>query len=92
MKDNEFLMTGYRINYKGIKQVFGSIFKLHNETINIWSHLLGVLIFSGLVYGIYTYYSVAKLPGLDTFNSVNFTKSLEEAKIQYNSWSADYAK
>jgi predicted membrane channel-forming protein YqfA (hemolysin III family) len=92
MKDNEFLMTGYRINYKGIKQVLGSIFKLHNETINIWSHLLGVITFSALVYGIFTYYSVTVLPSIDTFNSVNLTKSLEEAKIHFSSWSADHAK
>ena len=40
--------TGYRacLGYDGCIK---SIFKLHNETVNIWTHLLGFLFFFGLM-------------------------------------------
>lgn len=40
MKDNDFIITGYRAYYSA-KQCFSSIFRVHNETMNIWTHLLG---------------------------------------------------
>ena len=40
---NENLRTGYRINYKW-SQIIDSLFELHNETINIWTHLIGCFI------------------------------------------------
>jgi channel protein (hemolysin III family) len=39
-----FVLTGYRINYS-IKNCFHSIFKWHNETLNIWTHLISFIIF-----------------------------------------------
>jgi len=41
---NEYVMTGYRVNYS-LKKCILSIFKYHNETLNIWTHLLGFLLF-----------------------------------------------
>lgn len=38
-------MTGYRINYTSWKRILWSLFEWHNETINIWSHLLGFIAF-----------------------------------------------
>lgn len=34
-----FILNGYRIHHE-IKDCFISVFKLHNETLNIWTHLL----------------------------------------------------
>ena len=42
---NRFILSGYRINFKSAKSLFKSIFMLHNESVNIWSHLLGALFF-----------------------------------------------
>ena len=39
--DNEYINTGYRINCNTNWTIFCSLFKCHNETFNIWSHLLG---------------------------------------------------
>jgi len=41
---NEFIFEGYRVNYS-IADCSKSIFSLHNETWNIWTHLLGFLLF-----------------------------------------------
>lgn len=51
-KDNAYILTKYRDTNKGFKYYFYSVFKLHNETINIWSHLLGAILFISI--GMYT--------------------------------------
>ncbi|GLU09631.1 hypothetical protein SLE2022_264800 [Rubroshorea leprosula] len=47
MKDNEFILNYYRANWP-LKEAFLSIFRWHNETLNIWTHLLGFILFVGL--------------------------------------------
>ncbi|KAF2310588.1 hypothetical protein GH714_015051 [Hevea brasiliensis] len=47
MKDNEFILRYYRVNWP-LKEALFSIFRWHNETLNIWTHLLGFLLFGGL--------------------------------------------
>ena len=44
---NDYILTGYRVNFT-IKDSFKSIFTLHNETLNIWTHVAGFFIFLGL--------------------------------------------
>ncbi len=48
MQDNEYVVKGYRIGY-GITDIFKSLVAFHNESINIWSHLVGTLIFVFLI-------------------------------------------
>ena len=40
-KDNEYILTGYRQASFSWRRSAVSVFSRHNETINIWSHLLG---------------------------------------------------
>ena len=47
MQDNEFIETGYR-KEMNTKDALLSIFKLHNETCNIWSHLIPLFVFIGM--------------------------------------------
>ena len=41
MVDNEYIKTGYRLNFFGFKDVLATMFMWHNETVNVWSHFLG---------------------------------------------------
>ena len=41
MKDNEFLTVGHRPELHSYKECFKSIFGMHSETGNIWTHLIG---------------------------------------------------
>lgn len=39
MKDNEFVLHYYRANWP-IKEALFSIFRWHNETLNVWTYVL----------------------------------------------------
>ncbi|KAG6662533.1 heptahelical transmembrane protein 1-like [Carya illinoinensis] len=47
MKDNEFIMHYYRANWP-LKEALFSLFRWHNETLNVWTHLIGFVLFLGL--------------------------------------------
>ena len=50
--DNDHIKKGYRVNFNSFCCLLKSLFQWHNETINVWSHLLGALLIIVLV--IYT--------------------------------------
>ena len=51
-KDNKYILSKYRNTDKNYLYYLYSIFKLHNETFNIWTHLIGAVLF--LSVGIYS--------------------------------------
>ncbi|KAF7854174.1 hypothetical protein EAF04_010471 [Stromatinia cepivora] len=70
-KDNEYILTGYRPETKSSLRSIRSIFNLHNETINIYSHLFGALLFSLLpIYINHTL--IPRYPGATTAEMVVF--------------------
>jgi len=48
LQDNDFLKKGHRPPLPSFQECFKSIFRIHTETGNIWTHLLGVVAFIGL--------------------------------------------
>lgn len=47
--DNDHIITGYRIRFNSKRKICRSLFMLHNESVNIWTHLFGVFLFVGLM-------------------------------------------
>ncbi|KAJ5051834.1 uncharacterized protein L3040_001605 [Drepanopeziza brunnea f. sp. 'multigermtubi'] len=47
-QDNEYITSGYRAPSRSICKSLKSLFRIHNETVNIYSHLLGGLLFTCL--------------------------------------------
>ncbi|KAG6481137.1 heptahelical transmembrane protein ADIPOR1-like [Zingiber officinale] len=47
MKENEFIKNYYRAEWP-LKNALFSFFSWHNETLNIWTHVLGFIVFLGL--------------------------------------------
>ncbi|KAI6667927.1 hypothetical protein NL676_007098 [Syzygium grande] len=46
-KDSEFILRHYRAN-RPLPEAALSLFRWHNETLNVWTHLIGFLVFLGL--------------------------------------------
>uniref|UniRef100_A0A672FY99 Adiponectin receptor 1a n=1 Tax=Salarias fasciatus TaxID=181472 RepID=A0A672FY99_SALFA len=44
LKDNDYLLHGHRPPMPSFRACFGSIFRIHTETGNIWTHLLDGLV------------------------------------------------
>lgn len=44
-RDNAFIVSGYRPTSYSVSGSFGSLLYMHNETVNIWTHLLGAVFF-----------------------------------------------
>nr|XP_043621383.1 heptahelical transmembrane protein 1-like [Erigeron canadensis] len=44
MKDNEYILNYYRADWS-LKHAFFSLFLCHNETLNVWTHLIGFVAF-----------------------------------------------
>lgn len=44
MVTNKWILNGYRINYDSWLVTLKSLFQVHNETVNVWTHLLGFVV------------------------------------------------
>lgn len=51
-RENQYVLSGYRF-YRSTNDCLRSLFKLHNETLNIWSHLLGFIFFAFLSFNLF---------------------------------------
>lgn len=56
-RDNHFIVSGYRADSQSYWKSFKSLFYLHNELVNIWTHLLGAMVFPGI--GVWLYGVIA---------------------------------
>lgn len=64
LRDNEYIRGHYRPRMT-VKQAFFSIFSVHNETFNVWTHLIGFFIFLCL-----TIYTAMKVPKVVDLHSL----------------------
>ncbi|THG10971.1 hypothetical protein TEA_028064 [Camellia sinensis var. sinensis] len=77
LKDNEFILGYYRSELP-LKQTFLSNFRIHNETLNVWTHLMGFFIFLCL-----TIYTTMKIPNVIDIHSLQqFSEMLKRIDLQ----------
>lgn len=81
MKDNEFIVNYYRADWP-LKQAFFSLFRWHNETLNVWTHLLGFVLFLGLTIANAVHFS--QVADFITMFTKNFPTSAD-TNVSHNS-------
>ncbi|XP_022863361.1 heptahelical transmembrane protein 4-like [Olea europaea var. sylvestris] len=79
LKDNEYILRHYRSEWP-LKQTLLSIFTIHNETLNVWTHLLGFFLFLCLT--IYTAMNSPKVMDLSTLHLPEVLKKADFHKLQ----------
>ena len=79
IKDNEYIKRGYRVNCDSVKKVTKSLFYLHNESVNVWSHLLGVITVIILI--VYTAIFITSYNIHINSLAINFDQLKQYAKI-----------
>ncbi|CDP02615.1 unnamed protein product [Coffea canephora] len=82
LKDNEYILGHYRSGWP-LKHILLSIFTIHNETLNVWTHLIGFFLFLSLtIYTAMKVPSVVELPTLqhlpDVLKKADLQKLQEE--------------
>ena len=85
MLHNNYIMTGYRINFDSYGKIIRSLFMIHNETINIWTHLIGGLIFLYLVKHTFISQEPSEFYYQVLLHNKNRTNALTDFGIPYNS-------
>ena len=78
-RHNEYIKKGYRVNCNSIPKALKSLFILHNESVNIWSHLSGALFFIILIW--YT-----------SFFITNYKTLLKNVKLSFYEIEKEYSK
>ena len=81
LKDNEYIKEGYLINCNSFNKVFRSILVCSNETINIWSHLIGCIISVLLIILIACFLKTGKIKELSQTEYEDIQIKLNEAVI-----------
>lgn len=49
LQDNEYIKTGYRVNFEDPCEIGKTMCQCHNETVNIWTHFIGSITFLFLI-------------------------------------------
>lgn len=80
LRDNEYIIGHYRSEWP-LKHVLLSMFSIHNETLNVWTHLIGFFLFLSLT--IYTAMKIPKVVDIHNLQHVpDMLKSADLHKLQ----------
>ena len=67
------ILAGYRVPYRSWTYYFYSLFQLHNETVNVWSHLIGSCIILHQLHGYFQEFDLASDKVLTTLLTFGIT-------------------
>jgi adiponectin receptor len=56
MRENVHITDGYRVNFTTTRKILRSLFMVHNQSVNIWSHCLPAIFI--IVFTVTFYFTV----------------------------------
>lgn len=77
LQDNKYIINGYRANLSKRAAAL-SVFRIHNETLNIWTHFVGFLMFVGLTVAFASSFGQVPLPALEFRGVQNMTLGFDK--------------
>lgn len=84
MRCNDAILGGYRMNFNTWGKACVSLFQLHNETLNVWTHLLGwVLMITLMFYALQTWLAEATTTTKAMFLVWNIAAQLQMLASSY---------
>jgi len=85
-KGNIYIWTGYRLNFT-FRDTLLSLFAMHNETLNIWTHLLGYFLFLWLtIYSLCTWLYEATITDKIMFLAWGFAAQFQNLASTFFHW------
>ena len=67
MVHNKYILYGYRVHFHSKRDLLKSLFMKHNELLNIWTHLIG-----GIIFVVFVFYIIFSFDLLSTvYQKVN---------------------
>lgn len=67
------ILSGYRVPYRPWKYYFYSLFQLHNETVNVWTHLIGFCVILHQLHGYFQEFDLSTDSVLSTLLAFGVT-------------------
>ena len=74
MRDNGYIKTGYLVNCNSVTKAVNGIFILHNESVNVWSHVIGAFFVIILIFYTGIYIGSCKTKIINSFNENYYSK------------------
>ena len=87
---NRFILRGYRINYNTWSATLNSLFECHNETTNIWTHLIAFLVaFVAFIYASMNELGIDVVPPTSTAELMTLAEEISKEAF-YSGWDFGY--
>ncbi|EGR33039.1 hypothetical protein IMG5_063250 [Ichthyophthirius multifiliis] len=84
IKDNIYIQSGYRINFSSTKNMLKSLFMVHNELVNIWTHIIGAIVIILLCVYISTSIGNIDIHSWKSYLNENLDKQLQPIYEEFN--------
>lgn len=83
LTDNIYLTRGYRKDFDSVWLSLRSLFMVHNEIMNIWTHLLGAILFIVVLVFAVQHYDGSKTTHEAVKGSLKTTEAFQEMNVHY---------
>ena len=86
-RTNKYIQRGYRVNFNSFWDATRTLFMIHNETVNVWSHLIGAFLF--ICFGLFVFLYMAPSSMQDRSTLERWSSGFDIGKLDSKSCLAE---